>query len=71
MKSRVQGMRTWAAAAAAGVTSAFWGVQALAEDLMGQPTPGGIALQPAASPLKHAVHDFHDLILDWNAKPRD
>lgn len=63
MKSRVQGMRTWAAAAAAGATSAFWGVQAFAEQLMGQPTPGGIGLQPAASPLKHAAHDFHDLIL--------
>jgi cytochrome c oxidase subunit 2 len=56
-------MRTWTAAAAAGATSAFWGVQALAEDLMGQPTPGGLGLQPAASPLKHAAHDFHDLIL--------
>ncbi|WP_312160216.1 cytochrome c oxidase subunit II [Phenylobacterium sp.] len=63
MKSRVQGMRTWAAAAAAGATSAFWGVQAFAEELMGQPTPGGIGLQPAAAPLKHAAHDFHDLIL--------
>lgn len=63
MKSRVQGMRTWTAAAAAGATSAFWGVQAFAEDLMGQPTPGGIGLQPAASPLKHAAHDFHDWIL--------
>lgn len=63
MKSRVQGMRTWAAAAAAGVTSAFWGVQAFAEQLMGQPTPGGLGLQPAASPLKHAAHDFHDFIL--------
>ena len=63
MKSRVQGMRTWAAAAAAGATSAFWGVQAFAEELMGQPTPGGIGLQPAAAPLKHAAHDFHNLIL--------
>ena len=63
MKSRVQGMRTWAAGAAAGATSAFWGVQAFAEDLMGQPTPGGIGLQPAAAPLKHAAHEFHDWIL--------
>ena len=63
MKSRVQGMRTWAAAAAAGATSAFWGVQAFAEELMGQPTPKGIGLQPAAAPLKHAAHDFHDWIL--------
>jgi cytochrome c oxidase subunit 2 len=32
-------------------------------DLMGQPTPGGIGLQPAASPLKVEAHHFHDLIL--------
>ncbi len=36
---------------------------AVAEDLMGQPTPGGIALQPAASPLKVEAHHFHDMIL--------
>jgi cytochrome c oxidase subunit 2 len=34
-----------------------------AEGLMGQPTPGGMGLQPAASPLKHQVHFFHDVIL--------
>ena len=34
-----------------------------AQDLMGQPTPGGIGLQPAASPLKHEAHIFHDAIL--------
>lgn len=32
-------------------------------DLMGQPTPGGIGLQPAASPLKVQAHHFHDWIL--------
>lgn len=32
-------------------------------DRMGQPTPGGIGLQPAASPLKVEAHHFHDLIL--------
>jgi cytochrome c oxidase subunit 2 len=56
-------MRALAAGAAAGATSAFWGVQALAEELMGQPTPGGLLLQPAASPLKHDAHFFHDMIL--------
>ncbi|MBB4082020.1 cytochrome c oxidase subunit 2 [Brevundimonas lenta] len=30
---------------------------------MGQPTPGGIGLQPAASPLKVEAHHFHDWIL--------
>lgn len=30
---------------------------------VGQPTPGGIGLQEAASPLKHDAHFFHDWIL--------
>ena len=30
---------------------------------VGQPTPGGIGLQEAASPLKHDAHVFHDWIL--------
>ena len=34
-----------------------------AQDLMGQPTPGGIGLQPAAAPLKHDAIWFHDIIL--------
>jgi cytochrome c oxidase subunit 2 len=37
--------------------------QALAEDLMGQPTPGAIDLQPAASVLKHDAIWFHNVIL--------
>jgi len=38
---------------------------AMAQDLLGQPTPGarGIALQPAASELKHDAIWFHDVIL--------
>lgn len=35
----------------------------MAGPLMGQPTPGGIGLQPAASPLKVEAHIFHDYIL--------
>ena len=34
-----------------------------AQDLMGQPTPGGIDLQPAASPLKHDAIAFHNGLL--------
>ena len=34
-----------------------------AQDLMGQPTPNGIGLQPAASPLKHDAIWFHDIVL--------
>ncbi|WP_241153056.1 cytochrome c oxidase subunit II [Brevundimonas halotolerans] len=38
---------------------------AMAQELLGQPTPGagGIALQPAASELKHDAIWFHDVIL--------
>ena len=41
----------------------FAAAPAWAQDLMGQPTPGGIGLQPAASPLKVQAHHFHDWIL--------
>ena len=34
-----------------------------AGDLVGQPTPGGLGLQPAASPLKVEAHQFHDFVL--------
>lgn len=37
--------------------------QALAEDLLGQPTPGAVDLQPAASELKHHAIQFHNLVL--------
>jgi len=53
-------MLTGASALAA--TVMFAG-QALAEDLMGQPTPGAIDLQPAASVLKHDAIWFHNVIL--------
>jgi cytochrome c oxidase subunit 2 len=43
--------------------AAFFAAPVWAQDLMGQPTPGGIGLQPAASPLKHQAHFFHDAIL--------
>lgn len=56
-------MRALAAGAAAGVTMASFAAAAFAEDLLGQPTPGGIGLQPAAAPLKHSAHFFHDAIL--------
>ena len=34
-----------------------------AQELVGQPTDGGLGLQPAASPLKVEAHFFHDAIL--------
>jgi cytochrome c oxidase subunit 2 len=36
---------------------------AWAQDRLGQPTPGAIDLQPAASPLKHDAIWFHNVIL--------
>ena len=59
MKAKFQGI----AGLMAGASAAMWGAAAFAEDLVGQPTPGGIGLQPAASPLKHSAHFFHDVIL--------
>jgi len=53
-------MLTGAGALAA--TMMFAG-QALAQDLLGQPTPGAIDLQPAASSLKRDAIWFHDIIL--------
>lgn len=56
-------MRAWTAAAVAGATSALWGASALAADLVGQPTPGAIDLQPGVTPLRHEAIAFHNLIL--------
>ena len=56
-------MRALTAGAVAGAMSAFWGVSALAEDLMGQPTPGAIDLQPGVTPLRHDAIFFHNAIL--------
>ncbi len=42
---------------------AMFTVQAQAADLLGQPTPGAIDLQPAASELKHDAIFFHNVIL--------
>jgi len=41
----------------------FFATPTWAQDLMGQPTPGGIGLQPGASPLKHEATWFHNVIL--------
>ncbi|MDB5458063.1 MAG: cytochrome oxidase subunit [Caulobacter sp.] len=51
-----------AASAVLVATTAFAGL-ALAQDRLGQPTPGAIDLQPAASVLKHDVIWFHQWIL--------
>jgi cytochrome c oxidase subunit 2 len=56
-------MRALATGLAAGAMTAFWGASALAEDLVGQPTPGAIDLQPGVTPLKHDAIFFHNAIL--------
>jgi len=59
----MRGLRGAFAKVGLAALGAMVSVQAHADDLMGQPTPGGIALQPAASSLKvHAIW-FHDLLL--------
>jgi cytochrome c oxidase subunit 2 len=63
MKSRFQGMRALATGVAAGAMTAFLGGAALAEDLVGQPTPGAIDLQPGVTPLRHDAIFFHNAIL--------
>jgi cytochrome c oxidase subunit 2 len=56
-------MRTLAAGAAAGAMTMFWGVSALAEERLGEPTPGGLHLQPGVTPLRDDAIFFHDIIL--------
>ena len=62
MKVR-SGLKRVSAGVAAGAFTAMFAAEAMAEELLGQPTPGGIGLQEAASPLKHDAHFFHDAIL--------
>jgi len=37
-----------------------YGSEAASDERLGQPTPGAIDLQLAASPVKHMMHDFHN-----------
>ncbi|UAL10342.1 cytochrome c oxidase subunit II [Caulobacter segnis] len=67
MKAQFSGIRRImsgaSALAASMVFSVMFAGNALAEDLLGQPTPGAIDLQPAASELKHHAIQFHNLVL--------
>ncbi len=60
MGTRAKGLIGGATASALAV---FAAAPTWAQDLVGQPTPGGLGLQPAASPLKVEAHVFHDFIL--------
>ncbi|MBN9318947.1 MAG: cytochrome c oxidase subunit II, partial [Caulobacterales bacterium] len=63
MKAQFSGMRRRATALAAACAGMAFAGAAFAADLMGQPTPGGIDLQPAASPLKYDAIWFHNMLL--------
>ena len=58
-----RGTAVLSAAVATGLTTAFQAAGAHAADLLGQPTPGAIGLQPGASPLRHSAIWFHDWVL--------
>lgn len=64
MRAKLKGMRKLAAGLGAGMLASSLAMSAwAAEDLVGQPTPGAIDLQPAASVLKHDAIFFHNFIL--------
>ncbi len=63
MKAQFSGIRRILTGASALAATMMFAGHALAEDLLGQPTPGAIDLQPAASELKHHAIWFHDVIL--------
>lgn len=60
--SRKVGLKLASNAALAAAATMVAGA-AMAEELLGQPTPGAIDLQRAAAPLKHQVIFFHNVIL--------
>jgi cytochrome c oxidase subunit 2 len=60
----MRGLRSAATKVGLATLAAMVSVQAHAGDLLlGQPTPGAISLQPAASIMKHKAIFFHDVIL--------
>jgi cytochrome c oxidase subunit 2 len=56
-------MRALAIGIAAGAVTVFWGVSALAGEVIGQPTDGAIGLQSGVTPLRKDAIFFHDVIL--------
>ena len=63
MKSSFQGMRALAMGLATGAMTSVWGAKAFAEDLLGQPTPGAIDLEPGVTAIKRDANFFHNAIL--------
>src|SRR5436189_3031835 len=63
MKSGFQGLRARVAGAATGMLTAFWGVGALAQDRIGEPTDWAMDMQPGVTPLRDQAIFFHNVIL--------
>jgi cytochrome c oxidase subunit 2 len=63
MKAGVLSIGRLAAGTAVAAMTAGVAFQAFADDLLGQPTPGAIDLQPAATDLRQRVMDFHNYLL--------
>ncbi len=61
MGTRARGLMSGGMAAAA--LALFAAAPVAAQDLVGQPTDGALGLQPAAAPLMHQAHMFHNAIL--------
>jgi len=63
LRAQTAKTQNWTAKVGMAALAAGISTQAFARDLMGQPTPGAIGLQPAASALKHQAAFFHNIIL--------
>ncbi len=63
MTSGFQGLRARAAAAASGMTAAFWGGAAFAQEHVGRPTNWAMDLQAGVTPLRQDAIWFHNIIL--------
>ena len=63
MKSKFFGIGRLAAGATALAVGTGMGLQAWAEDKIGQPTDGAIDFQPGVTGLKQAAIHFHNVIL--------
>jgi len=63
MQSGFSRMRRFAAGISASGLALACAAQAFADEVVGQPVSGGIALQPAASQIRRDVIAFHDNIL--------
>jgi cytochrome c oxidase subunit 2 len=63
MQSRFSRIRRLAAGVSAAAVGLVFAVHAVADQLVGQPTSGGLGLQPAASQVRRDVIWFHDDLL--------